>query len=58
MHFMLGLHLKPARCILWSTHRGMQILDHGATQALLAPEVVRIIYVQKVYGATAARVAP
>ena len=55
---MLRLHLKDARCILWSTHTGMKFLQHGATEALLAPEVVRIIYVQKVYGATAARVAP
>ena len=58
MRSMLRMHLKPARCILWSTHRGMKFLQHGATEALLAPEVVRIIYVQKVYGATAARVAP
>ena len=55
---MLRLHLKVARCILWSTHRGMKFLHHGATEAVLAPGVVRIIYMQKMHGATAAVVAP
>ena len=31
---MLRLHLKVARCILWSTHRGMKFLQHGVAEAL------------------------
>ena len=55
---MLKLHPKVARCILWSTHRGMEFLQHGATEALLPPGTVRVIYVQKMYGATTALLAP
>ena len=39
----------------------MIFLDHGATEALLAPwavPIIRIICVQKMYGANAASVAP
>ena len=39
----------------------MKFLDHGATEALLAPwavPIIRIICVQKMYGANAASVAP
>ena len=58
MRSTLRMHLKLACCILWSTHRGMKFLHHGATEAVLATGVVRIIYMQKMYGATAALLAP
>ena len=44
MRSMLRMHLKPACCILWSTHRGMKFLDHGATEAFLAGSMGRMNY--------------
>ena len=34
-----------ARCILWSTLRGMKFLNHGAVKSWMAPWVVKIINV-------------
>ena len=37
--------ISIARGILWSTHRGMKFLNHGAVKSWVAPWVVQIINV-------------
>ena len=57
-----GFHPQPPISNLLVAFYGRRIarivVHHGATEAVWAPAAVQIIYMQKMYGATAALVAP